>query len=545
MKTSVDTLIKRFGTIKSERAQWENLWQECADFCLPQKAIITTTRTPGTKLKTDNYDSTAIQAAQIFAAGLNSYLTNPATQWFALRTRERELMEIAEVKDWLKVSETAIYDHLNSSNFNQVIHEDYIDFSIFGTSTLYEEEDSEDMIRFFVRNPREIYILANYRGRIDTIYRNFVYTARQAYQKWGGNAGQKVLDLMEAGKVEEKVDFLHITMPREERDIRKKDRTNMPVASLYIEPKTKKVLGEGGYEEFPFFIGRSYKVSDSEYAYSPASMAIADIKMLNQMSKDIMEAAQKTLFPPVILPHDGYLLPFKTTPKAINYKVSGDPDDKVESLQMNREIGLSLEMENQRRSTIQKAFFVDLFLILGNLPDVKQQRTATEIAERVNERMLILGPILGRIMHEKLDPMIIRTYNILRRNFRIPPLPEVMRGREYGIEYVSPLARAQKASEIHAYDDLLGVVNEIKEMAPMAVDNLDVDKIIHRRANINNVGDVLRPDDEIKEIREQRAQEAQAREIVENLPAGAEGLKTMVETEGMLKGGASGAGAKK
>jgi hypothetical protein len=535
MNTSVETLIKRFDAIKSQRSQWDILWQECSDYCLPQRAIITKTRTPGTKLKTDIYDSTAIQGAQIFAAGLNSYLTNPASRWFALGMKNRQLADNFEVKNWLKECEEGIFDYLNSSNFNQIIHEDYIDFAVFGNSILYEEESPKDIITFAVRPISEIYFLTNAQGKVDTIYRSFTFTARQAYQKWGKNSGQKVLELMASAKVEEPVNFLHIVLPREERDVKKRDARNMPFASLYIEPTTKKILSEGGYEEFPFFIGRAYKVSDSEYAYSPASLALADVKMLNTMSRDILEAAQKTLHPPVILPHDGYLLPFKTSPKAINYKLSSSPDDKVESLQLNREIGLSLEMENQRRTIIQRAFFVDLFLMLANLPD--KDRTATEVMERVNERMLILGPILGRLMYEKLDPLINRTFNILLRNGKLPAPPDILSGQEYKIDYISPLAKAQKSSETKSLSDLLLATKTMVELDPSVADNVNIDKMLRKFTEINYLSDVLRSDEEIQQIRQMRTEAQQAQSAMELMQRGGEGAKAVLEAEQLLKGG--------
>ena len=538
MNTSIDTLVKRFDTIKSNRSNWEAHWQECTNYCLPQKAIITQSRAPGTKLKTDIYDSTAIQGAQIFAAGLNSYLTNPSSKWFALAMENKALMGYSEIKGWLKDCEDGIFDHLNGSNFNQVIHEDYIDFSVVGNSTLYEEEDPEDIITFAVRPISEIYFLANHRGRIDTVYRYFTYTARQAYQAWGENAGQKVLELMKSDKVEEIVKFLQIVLPREERNVSKKDARNMPFASLYIEPTNKKILSEGGYEEFPFFIGRCYKVSDSEYAYAPASMALADIKMLNQMSKTTLKGAQKAIDPPIILPHDGYLLPFKTHAGGINYKLQGAADEKVEILDIKREIGLGLEMENQRRTVIQRAFFVDLFLMLASLPE--KDRTATEIAERVNERMLILGPMLGRLMHEKLDPIITRTFNILLRNFKLPPPPEMLQGHGYKIEYISPLAKAQKASEIKSITDLLLAVKAMAEVDTSVVDNINLDKATKRISEITYTSDLLRSDDEIKGIRQSRAEAQQMQMSLEQLKLGGEGAKNVMEAENMLRGGDKG-----
>lgn len=534
MNISIDNLIKRFDVIKSNRSQWEAHWQECTDYCLPQKGNIIASRTPGTKLKTDIYDSTAIESVPIAAAGLHSYMTNSSSRWFALSMKEKALMENLEVKNWLKDCENIIFDYLNDSNFNEVIPEWYTDFIVFGNSCLYEEEDPVDTLCFYARPISEIFILANEKGLIDTVYRYFTFTARQAYQRWGNNASQKVLDSMESQEVEKPLNFLHIVLPREDRDIRKRDARNMPFGSLYIEPTTKKILSEGGYEEFPFFVPRFYKVSDSEYAYSPASFALADIKMLNAMSRDILEAAAKTLHPPVILPHDGYLLPFKTGAKAINYKLSTSSDDRVETLQLNREIGLSLEMENQRRSRIGRIFFVDLFLMLATLPE--RDRTATEVAERVNERMLVLGPVLGRLM-KTLSGIITRTFNILLRNNKLPMPPEILQGKEYKIEFISPLAKAQRAVEAKSMVDLLLAVREMAAIDPIVIDNVNLDKTVKKFGDIYNVSEILRSDDEVKQIRQARAEQQQIQQTLEQLKLGGEGAKTVIEAEKILRGG--------
>ena len=533
---SIDALVKRFDTIKSNRITWDNHWQDCSDYALPQKAIVTKIRTPGTKLKTDIYDSTAIQAVQVLAAGLHSYLTNPTSRWFALGMKNKKLLKNKKIKDWLKDSEDGIFDFLNQSNFNQQIHECYIDFSVFGTSALYSESDIENGIVFHTRHMSEIYFLVNDKGKVDTVYRLFTFTARQAYQKWGDNAGKTIMDKLEGKQIEEPILFLHVVLPREERNIRKKDAKNMPFASLYIEPKTKKVLSEGGYEEFPFAIPRFYKVSDSEYAYSPVSMCLADIKMLNQMSKTTIKTAQKDEDPPLVLPHDGYLLPFKTHAGAVNYKLQGKPDDKIEILNVNTKSNLSLEMQNQRRESIKRTFFADLFLMLADNPKM----TATEVIERVNEKMLILGPVLGRLMHELLDPIITRTFNILMRDGKLPPPPDELleQTSDYQIEYISPLAKAQRASEARSITDLLLAIREMYEIEPLVKDGINYDEVRSELADIFNTSSkILRSDDEIKVIREERAKQLEIQQALEQANLGGEAMTKVGEGVEALKGG--------
>jgi len=501
MRLTDHDIVIRLDALKKNRVNWESHWQDCIKYCIPAKNAVLNKGTPGAKVATDIYDSTAIDASQILAAGLHGYLTNPSSRWFSLGLRIKELMKDVEARNWLKECEETIFDVLNASNFNQHIHETYIDFSVLGTACLYEEEDEEETVRFFARPLSEVYILENNRERVDTVYRYFSLTARQAYQKWQGKAGQKVLNLIEAKKFEEPVEFLHAVFPREERDPRKKDAINKPYASVWIELSQKQKVYEGGYDEFPFFCPRFTKLSGVVYGYSPAMIALPDIKMLNAMSKTILKAAQKKIDPPVILPDDGFLLPFNISAGAVNFK---------------------------RRTAIRRAFFADMFLMLAMLD---KQMTAKEVTERVNERMLILGPVLGRLMNELLDPIITRTFNILLRGGKLPPPPAILQGQEYTIEYISPLARAQKMVQIQALTELLAIIREMAETIPDVLDNIDYDKTVKEFADIYNAPEILRSDEEVRQIRQQRLQQAQTQQFLQEATQGAEAIKTISEIQ--------------
>ena len=514
MAMNIEDTVRRADRVKAERGTWESHWQELADYCLPTKATVTHAKTPGTKLGTTLYDSTAQQSVLVYAAGLHSYLTNPSARWFELALNNRALMMAAEVRSWLKEVEEEIFFILNNSNFNHQIHEGYIDFAVFGHANIYEEQDEEDIVRFYTRPVSEICLAENIKGRVDTIFRFFSLSARQARQMWD-DPGQKARELINANKPDDEVSYLQAIMPREERLAGKLDSVNKPYASYYIEPKTKKLLSEGGYDEFPFFCPRCYKTSNSPYAYSPSAVALPDIKTLNSMSKTILKAGQKMLNPPIVLPDDGFLMPFKLTEGGVNVRLpgAGVSEGKVETIDVKPNIPVGLDLENQRRESIRRAYFVDLFLMLADQP----RMTATEVRERVNEKMLILGPTLGRLMSELLNPIIIRTFNILLREGRLPPMPEILAGQRYKIEYISPLAKAQRMTEAQSIDTFLAEVRAIAEMSPDVIDNVNLDRAAQKLNDIYNVpGDILRSDSEIRQIRQQRAQaQQQQREFAE------------------------------
>jgi len=521
-KISAEAIIKNFDKLDSDRSNYHSLWQKLAKYCIPRKAYITKERHAGEKYAFDVYDSTAIQSSLVLAAGLHSYLTNPASKWFVLKTQDRKFMDDQSVKMWLKEAEDKIYDVLNSSNFAQMIHETYLDLSIFGTSGLYEEEDPTDIVRFFSWPIGDIFIEEDDRGRVITVYRRFKLTARQAQLKWGDKAGEAVKKALDNKNEQKKIEFIQCVTPRYERTAGTDDAQNMPYASYYVEREKKQLISEGGYLEFPFFVPRFNKHNDDPYGSSPGMVSLPDILQLNKMDETIIRAAQIKIDPPLSVPHGGYMLPIKWKPRAVNYRTSKDPKDNITPIITGVDIPVGLEMEDRRRTIIKQNFFVDLFLLLAQ----KERMTATEVMQRVEEKMLILAPTLGRLMSELLDPIITRTLNILIRGGHIPPPPESIAGKDYVVEYTSPLARAQRFEEMKSINNAMTVIGNIAGMLPYVLDKINGDKVVDQIADLYNLSpDFINDDNTIKEIREGREEMQQMQAELEAAKTGAGAMK--------------------
>ena len=535
----IQNIIKRVEKLKGLRSNWESQWQECATYCLPTKTNITTVKTTGTGVDTTNYDSTARNSTQVFAAAMHSYLTNPASKWFSLRTKDKYLMNSKAVKTWFKSAEDTIYNTFNGSNFAQEVHEGYLDLACFGTFALYEEEDEKDIVRFYCRPLREMLISEGADGRVDTAYRCFKYTARQAFQRWGKNSGEAIQKAVDAKDYEKEFDFIHCVQPRHEFEAGKKDAKNMPYASLYVEVSQKHLCEEGGYKEFPFFIPRFSKLAGDVWGYSPAMVSLPDIKMLNAMSKTLIRSAQKIVDPPVEMPHDGYLMPMNFNPGGINFRVQGTSETEIKPILSGGNIPIGLEMVQDLRANIQKAFFVDVFLMLNQ---DRGQKTATEVNEMASEKMLITGPVLGRLMSEFLNQAVVRTFNICYDRGQFEEIPEELQGKDWVVEYISPLAKAQKFQEMNSLVQFNSYVGQLATVFPTVLDKVDSDKSVDAAADLFAINpEIVYDDKEVAEIREQKAQQMQAQQemmmaqqIAATAKDGSQAVKNL-ESQGVSK----------
>ena len=504
-------IIRGFEKAKSDRVTWEDTWEDLAYYTIPRKRGIQDYYEPGDRMNFDVYDDTAIQSNLILAAGLSGYMTNAAQRWFELRTRDESLMEAAGVRSFFDNSAEIIYSALANSNFYQQIHEVYLDLGSVGTATLYEEEDPENDIRFYSRPPKEIFAIENSREVVDMVYRKFHLTAWQAFQTFGKAAGQKVLDAIKDQRdFGQKFEFIHYVGPRHKRDVGRDDAGNKPYFSYWVSCADKKIVKEGGYDEFPFFTTRFYKNSSEVYGYAPSFVCLPDILMLNKMMQVYIEGAELAIYPPWIAESDSIIGTLDLRAAAVNYQRQPLSQGKaVDSLAPKSNFQVGLDMIQRTEANIQGAYFTDLFLMLTQ----QHNMTATEVIERTQEKMLMLGPVLGRLQTELLNPIINRTFNILLRRGKLPQVPQALQGADYDVVYVSPLAKAQRAAQAQDTNTFLSVVGGMAQMLPDVIDKIDGDKVVDKLSKIYSVDpDILRENDAVQEIRDGRAQ-AQAQQM--------------------------------
>ena len=504
-KTAV-TLMRRLDRLQEQRSTWEAHWQEITDFMRPRKADITKkSQTPGAKRSELIFDGTAINAAELLSASLHGMLTNMSTPWFSLRFTNPAMNGEDEAKEWLESTEDVLYAAFHRSNFQEQIHELYDDLILFGTGVMLVEPDEDTTFRFSTRHIAECFLAEDQKGRVDTVYRKFRMFARAAVNQFGADkVSDKILKTEERDPYEQ-VTIVHVVMPRDDRDKGKIDKVNKPFASYYLEPDERKRLSEGGFDELPYVVPRWLKSSyELGYGRSPSMNALSDTKVLSKMSEITLRAAQKQVDPPLLVPDDGFMLPIRTVPGGLNFYRAGTRD-RIEPLNIGANQPLGLNMEEQRRNAIRQAFYVDQ-LIMSQGP----QMTATEVLQRTEEKMRLLGPVLGRLQAELLQPLISRCWNIMLRNKQLPEAPSYVANDRVEVEYVSPLAKAQRQSEVQGVVRMIEMMQPIASMDPTALDHIDVDGLAKHVIKVLGIpATVIRSDIEVMMLREQRAQQQQ------------------------------------
>ena len=498
-----DYIRKRLDKLEADRGTWESHWQEILDYVMPRKAEITFLRSRGEKRTEVLFDSTAITANNLLAASLQGTLTSPSLPWFSLKLRDDDANRIRDIQIWLEDTARRMYAVFNESNFNTEVHEMYLDLCSVGTSAIFVEEANEGFLQgglhFNTLHISEYFIQENVKGTVDTLYRKYKMTARQAVQEFGEkNIGTKIKEALKA-KPDTQFNFIHAVEPTEdyERAIGKA-KTKLPFHSCHVCFEDKMVVRTGGYNEFPYLVPRWAKATGEIFGRSPSFNALPDIKTLNKAVEIGLKAWAKAIDPPLLVTDDGVIGRVRMTPAGITVVRS---DTAIKPLQIGSNWQITDLKENQLRTAIRQAYYSDQ-LQLQEGP----QMTATEVQVRYELMQRLLGPTLGRFQTEFLNPLIERVFGIMLRSDALTPRPSEMEGMNMDIEYVGPLARSQRMEEAIAVERLYQLAMQVVQVDPTVMDVINHEQAIRMRATLLGVPKtVLRGEDEVAEIREQRA----------------------------------------
>jgi len=507
MDNTVQHIIKRADQLNSFRSPWEQLWQDCTDFVNPRRGDFNSTQARASRNRFDKvFDSTAGIANEQLAAGLHGHLTNEAEHWFTLRLKNT-VTEDDSMRAWIDDTVETMFDStfaLPATNFTTALHELYLDLGSYGTAVMYVEDRPGRVINFRTYHLADCYIAENHEGRVDTLYRKYKHTARQLVQLYEDVLPDRVKEAA-LKTPQQEYTCIHAVEPRDDYNDESKKSEDLPFKSCYVLVEEKLMLREGGFNEFPYLVPRWSKTAGEVYGRSPAMMCMPDIKMVNEMMKTVIRASQKATDPPLMVPDDGFMLPLRTIPGGLNYYRSGT-GDKVEPLMSGSRPDLGMDFIDNRREHIQRAFHVD-WLQLGQTP----QMTATEVIQRQEDKMRLMGPMVGRLQTEFLGPLVDRVFKILSRRELFAMPPESYIGEDLQVDYISPVARAQKAQLVFNFSRFLESIIPLANIKPEIFDNLDADNAFRwAHATLDVPMDTILPVEERDQQRQERAEAEQA-----------------------------------
>jgi len=522
--TAREHVNRRISELSAELSSWNSHYLQLVESFMPRRGkFVRTDRNRGAR-KNNLINNTPLFARRTLASGLMTGVTSPARPWFKLVPGDPNVPAVGVVSEWLETVEKKMYQIFASSNLYKALPTLYSELGVVGTACIFQDEDFENVTRFTTFTVGEYMIGLNGELKVDTFAREYQLTVYQVVNQFGlDKVSNSVKDLYERGSYGTWVDVSHLIEPVDVKDFNDlKLPDKFKFRSIYWEPGAtdigNKFLRVKGYEEFPVHSPRWQARAGDTYGESPGMEALGDARALQVQEKEKGKAIAKMVAPPTLAPSTFKGKPLSVLPGANNF--GDDPSGAFRPVyQVDprvNELTQDISLTEQR---INRAFFVDMFLMIQN--DIRNQRaTATEIAERHEEKLLMLGPVLESLHDELLDPLIDRTFNMIVRlsepgwagkgGMIIPPPPKELTGSELKVEYISILANAQKSAASGSIEHFLGFAANLAQLKPEALDKLDADGLMDTMSNDLSVPQsIVLSTEEVKGIREQRAQQQQ------------------------------------
>lgn len=533
-RSIADDLLRNHAQFVTDRAVFEGHWREIEErVSYKGRYFNNTSMTPGQKSTERIFDVTAPLAADRFAAACESMITPRTQRWHGLMPANPDLRLVKAVKDWCEEATDVLFSarYAPESNFASQQHEAYWQIGVYGTGCVFVDDLLGKSLLYRAIHLSELFLGEDAAGRIDTVHRVFRPTLRQIAQRFGAEAMPQKWRERLAREPETRTEVMHCVKPNDERKLGRSDFLGMALSSYYVLTDGRHVLDHSGYRTQPYCVGR-YSTSPREvYGRGPGMLVLPEIKMLNEMRKVILRAAQMQIAPPLLLQEDGLMRAFDLRSGALNYGGLNDRGEQmVKPLMTAGRIDIGNDQIDQARLVVNDAFLVTLFQILVEQPTM----TATEAMLRAQEKGQLLAPTMGRVQGEQVGSEIERELDILAMAGRLPPMPDELleAGGLVDIEYVSPLNRLQKS------EDGIGILRTLEAMAPLAqidptvADILDPEASVRIMAEVNGMpSKALRSPKRVEAMREGRAQQQQMQQALAAAPVAASAAKDLAAAQ--------------
>lgn len=505
--------------------------QELADYFYPRSVRFLAKNVNKTNKRRNKkiLDSTPITAVRNFSSGMMSGATSPAQNWFKFKIRNYNMENDYEVKSWCTQVEKLMRDAFNASKIYTKLPIIYKQLGVFGFAALSLEPDFDDIFVCKVLPIGSYRYAKNYKGQVDTFVREYSETAKNIVEQFGED---NVSDAVKNANKENPLayfELIHFVMPNPNFDTTKVWAKNKKYISVYYEKGSteNKFLSESGFDKFPYVVFEAETNGEDVYPSDcPGINALPDVKQLFAMINEYAKAIKKIVSPPLKGPAKYKDRSISTLPEAY----TPDADDGGEGVRPVHEVNprileLSQQIETMK-NTVKEHFYNDLFAMILNTAE--RGRTATEVNELKEEKMVLVSPLLEQI-HTGLDLIHCWCFEEFLRVDILPEPPEQIQGGELEIEFVSTLAQAQKVQKIASMERFSTfTINLANTLDPMLRGKINGSKMIDDYADFANIDpSQINPTEYVEQMRAVQEQKQQQQEQLAAIQQGTEMIKNM------------------
>lgn len=499
-----DDIITRLSSLQMGRSGFEKIWGQVANIAAPEAHSFRRLgslgmlkglpkRAAASERSKYIFDSTAINAVDRLASGIEAIVTPQSDKWhgldvFMLKRRSQSDVEKAWLQDVRDLQFSIRYD--SDSGFIPTIQTIYRRVVAFGNAFLFADDDaryqSRSMIQYRYLPLAESYIATDHSDVADTFYRYYALTAHQALTKFGAKCPPTVRRAAESVTDRDKeFCFIHCIHPRGDFGLPGQGVMKTQYASFHVFEEDRQIIRESGYYEFPVIDFRWLPEPGSIYGEGPVMKALADIQSLQQMAKNELLAGEQAVKPALLVANAGIINRPNPNPGSITYGgLNAQGQEMVKPMFSGQRLDFATMVLEAKRQQVKESMYLHLFQLLVQNP----QMTATEALIRAREKGELLGPA-GARFQLSLSRMIDREQGILIRkglfdadsDFKVP---ETLQNQDIIPQMSSPLDRLRRAQEGEGIMRMLEVAAPLAQADPEVMDELDPSWILRELRDV-------------------------------------------------------------
>jgi hypothetical protein len=521
-RTLRERLEQKKSALIQERSSFLDHWRLCSQFVKPRKGRFDSTdRNKGDRRNQKIINGIAAQAHGVARAGMMSGAISQTKPWFDMVTEDPDLREIPAVQEWTAAVKRVMYRVFRESNFYEMAQNTIGELLIFGTGSMSQMEDFQNIARFYSHTIGSYAIAQNNRHKVDTWVHEYEWQTEQVIREFGwNNVSRAIQDAYSTGNYAAWWRINHLICPNDEYDPTAPVGAKKLFKSCYwenSEERGDKLLREGGFDEFPVYVPRWDVTGEDIYGTDcPTMTALGDIMGLQTKEKEKAKGIQKMVTPPLKGPASLRTQPVSSLPGHLTV-YDGEGQNQLQSIyDVRLPIGELRQDISDDENRINRAYYVHLFRAISDMDGI-QPRNELDLTQRDQERLLELGPVISRLSTDFLDNCLDRTFNqVMRANEAsggriVPPVPAELSEQALKWEYIGTLAMAQKRLETGPLERTLAFAGNIATAKndPGVWDKIDTDQAIDEYAQSNGVSNrVIVPDEIVGQIRQAREQAA-------------------------------------
>ena len=478
-------LLKKrtYSNMDTEFSSVRTDFMELAEYTLPRRYRYLNEgrqRNTGKGRNKKILDGVATRAVRTLSAGLLFSLASPLRPWLKFEMKNDSL----RAKQWASETAFAIQAAMARSNFYGTLGENYNDLSVFGTSPMLIYEDQRNHFRCYTSPCGEYRWMKDARNTIGYFSRTLMMTSDQLVNRFGfENCSDQVQrDFQHTTTGSNKFNeyaIYHLIEPNDGQE-------NFPADLTYREyywekSQNERMLSISGFREKPFTAPRWEVVGNDTYGVSPAMDALGDIIQLQHLVMRRAKSIDKMESPPIVADQTLRNSPSALMPNGVTFVPSATQVGAKPLYLLNPPLNEMLALEGQKKQDINEFFYNDLFRAILNLQTV---RSATEVIERTEEKLALLGLVVHRLEHELLNDAVLRIYSILARRGELPEPPPEVEDDQIELKYNTILHGAIRAAGIGNLERYLSTAGQLVSLAPDTYDVTDWHELLRNYADI-------------------------------------------------------------